>query len=306
MMEQDFDMDAGEADTERGPEQPTRQAHTPRELSTPSAHVPAERPTHRMSTPTVVDPMQMIARHVEMGGSIEQLEKLYELQQRWQADEARKAWNAAMTGFKADPPIITKNKHVSYASKGGRTEYDHATLDEVANKISAAMAPHGLSFRWETEQADGGFVTVTCIVAHRDGHSERTALTAGRDQSGGKNDIQSIGSAVSYLQRYTLKAATGMAESGQDDDGAATRAPAQQPDNPYRPQQPPGNPGGAQRISDEQSLQIEAALAEHDATSRNGLLLKLRRFMPDSKPPLNIADIPAIIFNEAVQIAQGQ
>ena len=64
-------------------------------------------------------------------------------------------------------------------------------------------------------------VSVTCIIAHRDGHSEENTLSAGRDDSGKKNSIQSIGSTITYLQRYTLKSALGLAASA-DDDGRSS------------------------------------------------------------------------------------
>jgi hypothetical protein len=64
-------------------------------------------------------------------------------------------------------------------------------------------------------------VTVTCIVSHRDGHFEENTLCAGRDESGNKNSIQSIGSTSTYLQRMTLKAALGLAVSSDDDGHAA-------------------------------------------------------------------------------------
>jgi len=42
---------------------------------------------------------------------------------------------------------------------------------------------------------------------------------ASPDSSGGKNSIQAIGSTISYLERYTFMAATGLAAKGMDDDG---------------------------------------------------------------------------------------
>jgi hypothetical protein len=53
------------------------------------------------------------------------------------------------------------------------------------------------------------------------GHSEETTLRAIPDTSGSKNSIQAIGSTVTYLQRYTLLAAVGMAAAGMDNDGRA-------------------------------------------------------------------------------------
>ena len=44
------------------------------------------------------------------------LKELLELRERWEKNEARKAFVSAMIAFKANPPKITKNKHVHYAS----------------------------------------------------------------------------------------------------------------------------------------------------------------------------------------------
>jgi hypothetical protein len=161
-----------------------------------------------------VTPMAMLEIAVQKGADIEQLTKLMELQERWEANEARKAFTVAMSEFKANPPEITKNNHVSF----GKTEYDHATLDHVTKAISEAMSKHGLSFTWSIDQQDSS-IKVSCVVSHKMGHSERVSLSAGSDQSGGKNSIQAVGSTVTYLQRYTLLAATGLAAKGQDRDG---------------------------------------------------------------------------------------
>jgi hypothetical protein len=170
--------------------------------------------------PGQATPMSMLAMAVKQGMSIETIKELRALQKEWDADEARKAFVTALSAFKADPPELFKNKHVSYAnSKGGKTEYDHATLDQVASEIGRKLSPHGLSFRWNTEQKEGGMVRVTCVLMHSRGHSESIWLESGRDESGGKNNIQALGSVVTYLERYTLLAITGMAVRDQDDDG---------------------------------------------------------------------------------------
>lgn len=167
-----------------------------------------------------VTPASMVQIAVERGASIEQLQALMALQERHEANEARKAYVAAMTSFKADPPVLTKNKTVSFDTSKGKTEYAHATLDQVSAVIGAGLSKHGISHRWEVQQLDNGGISVTCVLTHSMGHSERVHLTAPADSSGSKNSIQAIGSTVTYLQRYTLLSATGMAVKGQDTDGA--------------------------------------------------------------------------------------
>lgn len=152
-------------------------------------------------------------------GDLDKIEKMMELQERFEKREAEKAYHVAMTAFKANPPKIEKNAHVNYTHSKGTTDYKHATLSNVTTKINMALSEHGLSAAWTTSQEKG--IAVTCKITHIMGHSESTTLEAAADSSGGKNAIQAIGSTVTYLERYTLLALTGLA-THEDDDGAGS------------------------------------------------------------------------------------
>jgi len=151
--------------------------------------------------------------------ALEVLERMLELQIRYDAVEAKKAYVAAMSAFKADPPEIIKDKSVGYEAKGSKVGYMHASLSNVTDKINKALSKNGLSVAWTTAQTDKG-VCVTCTITHIMGHSESTSLTAGPDTTGSKNSIQAIGSTISYLERYTVLALTGLATRDMDNDGA--------------------------------------------------------------------------------------
>lgn len=171
------------------------------------------------------DPMAMIARAVADGADMDKLQALMALQERWEANQARKAFAEALTAFKENPPSLSKDSHVEFSTSKGKTEYDHASLNQVCTILGAALSKHGFSHRWKTEHLEGGQISVTCILMHRAGHSELTSMQASRDESGGKNDIQALGSTVSYLERYTLLAATGMSAGDADTDGIVESGP---------------------------------------------------------------------------------
>ena len=174
-----------------------------------------------LSTP--ITPMAMLSHAVANGASVEVLEKLMALQERWEANNARKAFDFAIAAAKAEIPVINKNRHVGFDSKkagAARTDYRHEDLAEIARTVSPILGKHGLSYRFRTDAQPNQPVSVTCMLSHEAGHSEQNTLCAGRDDSGNKNSIQAIGSTVTYLQRYTLKAALGLASS-YDDDGSA-------------------------------------------------------------------------------------
>lgn len=162
-------------------------------------------------------PAAMIRMAVSGGANLEQLEKLLALQERHEANEAKKAFHQAMSDFKANPPQIIKDKAVSFGQ--GKANYKHATLAQVCEKINSSLSKYGLSSAWLTRQ-DNGQISVTCKITHQMGHSEETTITAPADSSGSKNPIQAIGSTITYLQRYSLLALTGLATEDQDDDGA--------------------------------------------------------------------------------------
>lgn len=174
------------------------------------AKPPVVQQTRAVATATPADLLRIA---VETGADLDRLEKLMALQERWEANEARKAYVAAMTAFKAEPLEIFKKKTVEFSG----TKYNHAELSDVTEVVCPAMAKHQLSHRWDVTQT-GDKITVDCVITHVLGHSEKVTMEAMPDSSGKKNAIQQVASTISYLQRYTLLAATGVATKGMDDD----------------------------------------------------------------------------------------
>lgn len=167
-------------------------------------------------------PAEIIKAAVTSGADLDKLEKVLALQMQWEANEAKKAYHKAMADFKADAPeTILKTTKIDYTTKAGsRVKYSHATLANIVKAITQGLSKHGLSVSWPPKQ-ESGSITVFCKITHELGHSESFALTAQADDTGSKNKIQALGSTVSYLQRYTLLAATGLATEDQDDDAKA-------------------------------------------------------------------------------------
>lgn len=176
--------------------------------------------------------IEMMAEAVRAGQSIDVIRELKNMAKELADDAARRAFEEAMSAAKAEIPTITKNRVVDFSSSKGRTHYAHEDLGGIARVIDPILGRHGLSYRFET-MTENKTVKVVCIVSHRAGHSVRNELTAGHDESGNKNSIQAVGSTITYLQRYTLKAALGLAASN-DDDGAKS---GQKPDDLLKPEQ---------------------------------------------------------------------
>lgn len=162
--------------------------------------------------PTAITPMEMLKRASDSGASLETLDRLMALQERWEANEARKAFNEAVAAAKASIPPIVRNRE-------GHNAKRYVDFAAIARVVDPILASHGLSYRFRTTQGDK--INVTCVLAHRAGHFEETTLAGPADTSGNKNAIQSIGSTLTYLQRYSLVQMLGLAAADDDDGHAA-------------------------------------------------------------------------------------
>lgn len=165
-----------------------------------------------------VNPLMILQQAVEKGASIEQLTALMGLSERWEMNQAKKAFREAMAEFSKSLPKIEKNQHVKFQTSKGITEYDHATLDNVTEQIVKGLSTVGISHTHKVSQV-GTSITVTCVLS-MGVYSEETSITALADESGGKNAIQAVVSTTTYLRRHTILAATGCATGMEDNDGA--------------------------------------------------------------------------------------
>ena len=161
-------------------------------------------------------PVMQLAGQLAAGNiSAEQMEKMLDVQIKWEDNEAKKAYHAAMAKFQENAPSIIKSK------KGHNCKYADLAVDIVA-VVAPMLSAQGLSHSWVTKMVDAG-IEVACKITHAQGYSELTSMVAAPDTSGKKNDVQAIGSTVTYLQRYTLKSALGLAEADQGNNGAGNQ-----------------------------------------------------------------------------------
>jgi hypothetical protein len=162
----------------------------------------------------VQTPATLLSQAIEKGLDVESLSKLMDLQERYQAGQARKLFFEAFTEFQSKCPDIRKTKEVNF----GQTKYSFAPLADICRQIGKTLKDSGLSYRWEI-QDNPTELKVTCLVSHLEGHTEQTTMQAAPDTSGAKNAIQARGSAIEYLKRYTLIGALGLSTADSDIDG---------------------------------------------------------------------------------------
>jgi hypothetical protein len=181
----------------------------------------AEKPPAMQQQRAVVSatPADLLRIAVESGADLDRLEKLMALQERWEAKEAKRAFDAAFSAFKAEAVTIIRGRKVT---DGPLKNKSYAELHDVVNAVTPALSKHGLSSSWKLTMDEKDWMQVTCYLRHVNGHEESVSMGGPPDAGGAKNAIQARASTKTYLERYTLKAITGLSEQNDDTDGNAS------------------------------------------------------------------------------------
>ena len=176
-----------------------------------------------MAGPAADSPMGMMLAAMNYGASLEQVEKMMDLQERWAKNEAKKAYDAAFAAFKSEAVKIVKGRKVNDGPLKGKS---YAELHDVVDAVTPALSAQGLSSFWRLTLDEKDWMEVTCYLRHVGGHEESVSMGGPPDTGGAKNIIQARASTKTYLERYTLKAITGLAEVDDDTDGNPPREQA--------------------------------------------------------------------------------
>lgn len=112
----------------------------------------------------VNQPVDMLQYAISQNAPIETIERLVALQEQARQREAKASFDNAMSIAQPQIPVIMKTKKVAF----GNTKYAHEDLAEINTVLKPILSPLGLSYTWNTDVSDN-IVSVTCVVAHKDG-----------------------------------------------------------------------------------------------------------------------------------------
>ena len=159
------------------------------------------------------------------GYTPEQVEKMLDLQMKFEANEARKAHFDAVAAFKEEAPPVKKDKHNKFFDSW------YTSLGVLLGTYNPYLGKHGLSVSFAPPVQTDKSMTVECRLAHRMGHVESISMTGPIDtaavgkQSGqrSRNALQDVKSTFTYLRSATCEGILGVAgtEGTLDDDGNA-------------------------------------------------------------------------------------
>lgn len=167
-------------------------------------------------------PMQLIEMAVQANADPDKLEKLMELQERYEANEARKQFAVAMQQVQQQMPTVIKDKDNSH------TRSRYASEENVMATIKPAYLQHGFTLAHdEVEAVKADNIRVRATLRHVGGHTEQYFREGPLDNKGAKGaatktDLHGNQSTFSYLCRTLTLDIFGVTVADEDRDGSPT------------------------------------------------------------------------------------
>lgn len=173
------------------------------------------------------------------------LEKMLDMQERLEARQAEREFNEALGRLSAKMPRVKKNGTIDLIDKRGHNKgiLKFAKWEDIDKIIRPLLGEEGftLSFNSAPRTVEGGGLIVTGTLLHRDGHSRSASMPLALDTGPGRNNLQAMGSTLSYGKRYCAEMLLNIVREGEDDDGRT---------------------GGAEYVSAEQCANLQHLIRE--------------------------------------------
>ena len=156
------------------------------------------------------------------------LERVTAMYERLKAKEAELAYNAAKGRIlkKLARIKIVKNRSVLYEIEKGQPQrgtyeaFRYAPLEEIDKHLRPLLAKEDMDLSYSDEPREGGGILIRGRLKHLPGgHYEDSFMPAPLDTTGGKSDVQAVGSTNSFLRRYVACNIFNIVVVGDDDDG---------------------------------------------------------------------------------------
>lgn len=150
--------------------------------------------------------------------TVDSLERMMKMQMEWEDRQEEREFNDAVARIqeKLQHVRIVKNKAVSY--KANETAFKYALLEDIDKIVRPMLIEENIRPSYTTTPLNNGIYNVTCRLT-RGRYFSESSIPLPIDTSGGKNNVQGMGSTFSYGKRYALCAALNIVTVGEDNDG---------------------------------------------------------------------------------------
>lgn len=218
-----------------------------------------------------IDAMMKMA--VERGAEgVAVLRELVTLHREQQQYNAALEFNEALSRFQDECPQVPRSSVAGFKTRGGSdVTYKYAGLEEILTTTRETLRRNGFSLGFDTAVA-GPLMTVTGILRHVNGHSERSSFSVPTASANpGMSEQQKFGGALTFAKRAVIISLLGLIVSD------------------------PVDEEDAQTITEEQAANL-AALIDETATN-------MEKFLKWANAD-NVSSIRASRYDDAVRFLE--
>lgn len=187
-------------------------------MSTQQQLAVVDEPGAIQRAPSVYEIFAQLARDPNIDPA--RIQQLMELQERAEARQAERDFIAAMNRLQPRLPRIGKDGSIDLGRGKPMKFAKYESIDAV---IRPLLTQEGFSIAFGTTANDKG-ITITATLSHAAGHSRTESMPLPFDTGPGRNNLQAVGSTLSYGKRYLICAMLNLVTVGEDDDGNASGA----------------------------------------------------------------------------------
>ena len=188
---------------------------------------------------------QLITRPDLDSDAFNRIDKYLDIQERIMNKNSQIAFNNALAEMQPEMPIIKRK------TKGYNSQY--AAYENIMEPYLPILSKHGFSLSFSNENIENA-IKIFGTLAHKEGYQKTVDISLPLDTSGNKNNLQAVGSTISYGRRYLVGMLLNVVTEGEDDDGHS---------------------GGSESINEEQVANIRALITEVGA-DQTGFLKYLK------------------------------
>jgi hypothetical protein len=213
---------------------------------------------------------------------VAKMKELLAMQREIATEQARMAFTEAFIAMKL--PTIRRDGRIEiegrHGKKGGAMRY--ATFENINSVIEPILRQHGFAMWFEPDIGEDGKIVMRGHLDHIRGHGKSCAISLPLETSGAKNNVQGVGSSISYGKRYAAIALLNIVSHAPED------------------QDLDGNAPPSEFVTDEQLDQLVKA-CEVVSAPQDKLVAYLNSKRPKGHPELDaLARLPASRFQEAL------
>jgi hypothetical protein len=187
----------------------------------------------------------------------DKMRALLDMQKEIMAEEARIAFTRSFVGLQADLPTIRTDGKIEIREKvagGERTgkvqqATPYATFQNIMKTVKPLLQKHGFILWFGPDVNPAGGIIIRGYLDHVKGHGKTCVVPLPLETSGSKNNVQGVGSSLSYGKRYAAISMLNIISHAKDDadlDGHVADA--------AKPKEPP------KKISKAQAAELEKAV----------------------------------------------